>query len=208
MKQTFWVCLLVVSIFAHKAAAQTCVDQIGRPVTVTYGSIKDTAMATIGPGGVPLIYINANVWAELSLTLKTFVLAHECGHHVLGTGNEIAADCYAAHAITIAGMPLGEVQAFLYAKPGDATHLPGPSRAAVLESCIRGGIGTGATPQQQFMYFDVTGQILAADYQGNLFPANQSGQIIGPTNGHWYAQNGQYVAIDYSGRSFVAMRIR
>lgn len=63
-------------------------------------------------------------------------------------------------------------------------------------------------PQQQFMYFNVTGQLLAADSQGNLYPANQYGQIIGQANGRLYVQNGQYVAVDSFGRNYYALRVQ
>ena len=62
--------------------------------------------------------------------------------------------------------------------------------------------------QQQFMYFNVTGQMLAADGEGNLYPANQSRQIIGQANGRLYVQNGQYVAVDSLGRSYYATRLQ
>jgi hypothetical protein len=62
--------------------------------------------------------------------------------------------------------------------------------------------------QPQFMYFNVTGQLLAADGQGNLYPANQTGQIIAQANGRLYFQNGQYIAVDSFGRSFVAIRVQ
>jgi hypothetical protein len=62
--------------------------------------------------------------------------------------------------------------------------------------------------QQQFMYFNVTGQLLAADGQGNLYPAIQNGQIIGPANGRLYVQNGQYIAVDSLGGSYYATRLQ
>ena len=63
--------------------------------------------------------------------------------------------------------------------------------------------------QQQFAYFNVSGQCLYGDQAGNLYPANPfTGQVIGPANGRVYFQNGQYFAVDAMGRTFLAIRTR
>ncbi|MBI3476590.1 MAG: DUF4157 domain-containing protein [Acidobacteria bacterium] len=67
----------------------------------------------------------------------------------------------------------------------------------------------GQQQQQQFAYFNVTGQFLYGDANGNLYPANpNNGQVVGPANGRVVFQNGQYWAIDSFGRTWLATRIR
>jgi hypothetical protein len=64
------------------------------------------------------------------------------------------------------------------------------------------------TQQQQQAYFNVTGQLLYADPQGNLYPADQTGRVIAPANGRVFVQNGQYWATDSTGRTFPAVRVQ
>jgi Zn-dependent peptidase ImmA (M78 family) len=53
--------------------------------------------------------------------------------------------------------------------------------------------GQGQQVQQQFAYFNVTGQFLYGDAYGNLYPANpNTGQVVGSANGRVFFQNGQY----------------
>jgi hypothetical protein len=67
---------------------------------------------------------------------------------------------------------------------------------------------TNGQPQLDSTYFNVGGQLLAHDSQGNLYPANATGQIVGPANGRLFVQNGQYVAVDSFGNSYVANRVQ
>ena len=58
-------------------------------------------------------------------------------------------------------------------------------------------------------YFNVTGQCLYGDQAGNLYPADPvSGQVLGPASGRVFFQNGQYIAVDSFGRTFLAIRTR
>lgn len=67
----------------------------------------------------------------------------------------------------------------------------------------------GQQGQQQFAYFNVTGQLLYADANGSLYPANPSnGQVMGAANGHVFFQNGQYWAVDSFGRTWLATRVQ
>jgi hypothetical protein len=67
----------------------------------------------------------------------------------------------------------------------------------------------GPKGQQQLAYFYVTGQLLCADANGNLYPANpSSGQVMGPANGRVFFENGQYWAVDSFGRTWLAARVR
>ena len=62
---------------------------------------------------------------------------------------------------------------------------------------------------QQFAYFTVNGIFLYGDAYGNLYPADpQSGQVVGPSNGRVFFQNGQYWAVDTFGNRFFAVRVR
>jgi Domain of unknown function (DUF4157) len=63
--------------------------------------------------------------------------------------------------------------------------------------------------QQQFAYFNVTGQLLYGDSNGYLYPANPAnGQVMGPANGRVFFQNGQYWAVDSFGRTWLATRVQ
>jgi hypothetical protein len=64
------------------------------------------------------------------------------------------------------------------------------------------------TPQAQAC-FVVTGQFLCGDSNYLLYPANpNTAQITGPANGRIFAQNGAWIAVDMSGRQFIAQRVR
>lgn len=67
----------------------------------------------------------------------------------------------------------------------------------------------GQAQQQQFAYFNVTGQFLCGDAYGNLYPADpNTGQVLGPANGRVFFQNGQYWAVDLRGLVWPAVRMR
>lgn len=48
--------------------------------------------------GYPTIYYSS-AYFELTGTMQRFTAHHECGHHELGTSNEIASNCYALDAM-------------------------------------------------------------------------------------------------------------
>ena len=85
------------------------------------------------------------------------------------------------------------------------------NQAIDMQNRVAQGLNGNAQPQQQqqFAYFNVTGQFLYGDANGNLYPANPyTGQVVGAANGRVFFQNGQYWAVDSFGRTWLATRVR
>lgn len=83
------------------------------------------------------------------------------------------------------------------------------NQAIDMQAGVAQGLNGSSQGQQQFAYFNVSGQFLYGDGNGNLYPADpSSGQVMGPANGRVYFQNGQYWAVDSFGRTWLAAGVR
>ena len=95
--------------------------------------IPDIAMARPG-----VIVLNPKLF-ELPGSLKLFVYAHECAHHLLGN-NEANADCWAIRTGRQQGWfkpsDISYLIQYFGNSPGDWTHAPGPYRIANMMACF------------------------------------------------------------------------
>lgn len=93
-------------------------------------------VGTANPGGV--IYLNPNLLASSSTSMKLFWAAHECGHFVTGP-DESMADCWAIRTGRNQGwfppQVFAEMGGVFRSNPGDFTHAPGVVRLQRMADC-------------------------------------------------------------------------
>jgi hypothetical protein len=119
---------------------QVSCSSLGRPVIwVASHYLGDVGM-TIPIGQWTVIRYNPIALNTMGDELKLFWLGHECGHAFLRTSDETRADCWSATTGVRQGWfdaadaeDLGEQ---LQTNRGDATHPPGPARAANVSRCV------------------------------------------------------------------------
>jgi hypothetical protein len=116
--------------FAIEGVGAAC----GSRPTVLDPALDDVAAAHPG-----YIIVNPKVMDRVPKVVRLYAYAHECGHQLHGV-SETAADCYAAFRgqaqgwLTARGIE--EICAFWRPHVGDATHLPGPERCALMQRCF------------------------------------------------------------------------
>jgi hypothetical protein len=151
-KHLLLLLLAVASVTSAGARAQEadagCRDEHGLPVgLIMDGAIGDLAFATT-INGKPMIILSPQLEWIVPQPTGLFVYAHECGHQALGhvlkdasLAREEEADCWAINLIyrnalvDDAGLRIIERDIARFGI-GDATHLPGPERAATLSKCL------------------------------------------------------------------------
>lgn len=119
-----------------------CEDHTGRPVLfVPNYQLQDVgrALPSHNPMQPPIIELNPNVLASLSLRMQLFWYAHECAHHAIGN-DEILADCWAVRRMRdqgyLAPWQVPELQQQIVHTSGSIWgHLPGPLRAQHFGRC-------------------------------------------------------------------------
>ena len=125
-----------------------CIDFRGNSVA----SVRDYSISDVAIAGLdynyPVIRYNPRVLSQMSEPTRRFFYIHECAHHVLqhtiqmpSLQNERAADCWAIRTmqsdLELSQQELRAIQNDIALRGrGDWTHLPGPSRAIDIESCL------------------------------------------------------------------------
>lgn len=152
---------LALVLTANKATAQQlpqCVDHTTGKVVPEFlnQNQQNPAFSTLDPAThQPEIFINAPMLQQLGIDSSpytlTFIVEHECGHVNLGHLNlgpvgrkktnaeELAADCYAAHAVRQMGYTPAQLQSVLTdvdKLPKDPDHPAGTVRAANIAKCF------------------------------------------------------------------------
>jgi hypothetical protein len=149
--------VLLPAAAAAQVTYEGCQDNLGTPVaSVVNPAIPDIAIATVAVlnpalGPRPVIYYQPSV-VQLPSPLRRLIYFHECAHHALGQviaavngipismPQEQAADCWAIVRLVQSGefrsAQVQLVQAAFSMSPGNATHLPGPIRAANFAACL------------------------------------------------------------------------
>ena len=138
--------LLLACILCVRAEAQItfdgCVDYRGVPVaSVPNYQLNDIAQAIPNAYGTSVIQFNPQVVAWVSPATRLFFYAHECAHLAVPTGDESAADCWAATMLVNRGLlnalgiqiVEGEIARFGRA---DWSHVGGPQRAINIQACL------------------------------------------------------------------------
>jgi hypothetical protein len=117
LKVIFFVVTFVLTIQKSEAQVFAGYDMFcGLPVVI--GQDPQTATARVDQYGNPFIHIDPSVSSNLTLS-ERFVIAHECGHHILGHSSalgtaqrymggtrqqELDADCWAARKLASVGL--------------------------------------------------------------------------------------------------------
>lgn len=141
--------LIFLSFISALSSAQ-CVDSRGYTIPeIPNYQLNDVALATRLNDGSPAIFFNPSITKNMAPPTRLFFTLHECAHHILGHINgsvvsvskEQEADCWAIKMIVSRRLvsPKGfkKIQENIFDNsPGDATHIPGPQRAANLEKCL------------------------------------------------------------------------
>lgn len=157
MKNVFLTVALVLSSAKALAVMQlpSCVDQttgLRVPINTRAGQ-QSPAFSTLTPQRTPEIFINEKLLPEYesSPATVTFIVMHECGHVNLGhltLGNvsekktnaeELAADCWAAHAVHQMGFSNQQMQQVIVdvdKLPKDPDHPAGLVRAQNIMTCF------------------------------------------------------------------------
>ncbi len=143
-----------VGIFSMSGNTPACRDLIGTAVSYKPNEgIPKSGFSTV-EANKPVIYLRNSIVASLSVPVKRFLYAHECGHHALGQvigalyyqtfigpPDELAADCFAGQELKKGGListsDWQQVLAFLATVPGDPTTYPGPQRVNLLNQCVQ-----------------------------------------------------------------------
>lgn len=139
--------------FTMSAEDPQCTDPLGTSVLYQFNSNVGgkSGHATV-INNRPVVLLRPSDFNAFPRTVARFLLAHECGHHVLGhviagfyfqamTGppEELAADCFAARTLKRIGRldakESQEVLSFLRMVPGDPTTFAGPERVQRLTEC-------------------------------------------------------------------------
>ena len=130
-----------------------CTDPLGTSVLYQFNSSfgGKSGLATV-VNNRPVVLLRPSDFNAFPRAVARFLLAHECGHHVLGhviagfyfqamagPPEELAADCFAARTLKRIGRledkEWQQVLSFLRMIPGDPTTFPGPERVRRLASC-------------------------------------------------------------------------
>jgi hypothetical protein len=113
--------------------------------------IPKSGLATFDQSG-PVIFLRGSQLPTFSPPVRTFLVAHECGHHALGQvraallyrlpigpEGELAADCFAMSEMKRLNLldaeRVGVIMNFLATVPGDPTTYDGPERMRRLRQC-------------------------------------------------------------------------
>jgi len=131
-----------------------CFDIIQTPVPYLVNEmIPKSGLATFDQSARPVIYLKQSQVATFSEPVRTFLLAHECGHHALGQVRaaamfrvfigpplELGADCFAMRELkrlrVVDQSSIKAVLNFLSQVPGDPTTFAGPERVQRLQECM------------------------------------------------------------------------
>ncbi|MBM3526572.1 MAG: hypothetical protein FJX62_00635 [Alphaproteobacteria bacterium] len=126
-----------------------CNDFRGIPVVlVPNAGLNDVGMATLGPGGQPVMILNPMVMNSLPPVMQLFWYGHECAHHVLGhiarrsPTNEAEADCWSVRTGRQQGWFPPQAFQLLITTLGNSPgspwgHLPGPARIRNMMNCYQ-----------------------------------------------------------------------
>ncbi len=154
---------LALVLVAQQTLAQsvpTCIDHTDSqkvPIMMNVDQ-SNPAYSTMNPqNNKPEIFINVPMLQRLGIDSSpytlTFIVEHECGHVNLGhltmglvnrkktNAEELAADCYAAHAVKAMGFSPDNLHAVLIdvdKLPKDPDHPAGTVRAANIVKCFTG----------------------------------------------------------------------
>jgi hypothetical protein len=134
----------------------SCMDSEGTPVEI----IEDSGLEELGHASFrmdenyyPNIVFNPEAFSQMDIRIRMFWFAHECGHHSLGHVRQLAfnnitvsnlesdTDCKAVHIlIEDYNFSIQDIlhisSTLIYSSGLVRGHLPGPTRASLLLSCL------------------------------------------------------------------------
>lgn len=137
-----------VGLFCFAISSSVRAQQIFPPGTfavdgipVACGSITfvvDPYLPDVGMASPGVIHLNSSILSRLVTPMKLFWVAHECGHHFVGT-NESAADCWAIRTGRQQGWfppsAFNNLMFMFQNNQGDISHPPGPLRVQQMMQC-------------------------------------------------------------------------
>jgi len=101
-------------------------------------TVLDSQLDDYGAAYPGFLILNPRLMAKVSLPVKMWIFAHECGHQFRGPDEETA-DCFAVQRgrregwLTVEG--LEEVCRFIAPAKGDSMHFAGSHRCAYMRTC-------------------------------------------------------------------------